>query len=204
MSSIPLKNNSGTVSLLSPDIIEIKKLHMTVLVFKPLNRICIYPEGRVSIYQQNMPYTIDHDFTIDKFNVEAVKELLVNFMLPQTTAQGTYQNTIPLINEYKENFKMINMEFKSMCDMTINKHEEIEENLKNLQVQIENVKQNHKINYNTLSVNVFVISLIILYVIYLFNPTKYNIGAILPYNTTMNFIKPLLFYVENEQFLEVF
>ena len=140
MSSIPLKNNSGTVSLLSPDIIEIKKLHMTILVFKPLNRICIYPEGRISIYQQNTPYTSEHDFTVDKFNIEAVKEMLVNYMVPQSTTSNsitsTYQNTVPLINEYRENFKMINAEFKSMCDMTMNTHREMEGHLNNLQTQI--------------------------------------------------------------------
>ena len=168
MSSIPLKNNSGTVSLLSPDIIEIKKLHMTILVFKPLNRICIYPEGRISIYQQNTPYTSEHDFTVDKFNIEAVKEMLVNYMVPQTTAEGKYQNTCPLINEYRENFRMINTELKSMCDMTINVHGEIEGHLNNLQVEIENIKQSRKVNYNTLFLNVFIGLLAVLYGIYMF------------------------------------
>ena len=116
MLSIPLKNNSGTVSLLSPHIIEIKKLHMTILVFKPLNRICIYPEGRISIYQQNTSYTSEHDVTVDKFNIEAVKEMLISYMAPQITAsnmlEGNYQNTCPLINEYKENFRMINTKLK--------------------------------------------------------------------------------------------
>jgi len=214
MSSIPLKNNSGTVSLLSPDIIEIKKLHMTILVFKPLNRICIYPEGRISIYQQNTPYTTEHDFTVDKFNIEAVKDLLISYTMPQTTAEGKYQNTCPLINEYRENFRMINTELKSMCDMTINVHEEIEGHLNNLQVEIENIKQSRKVNYNTLFLNVFIGLLAVLYCIYMFNPTAYTLNdntpvsyyntTVLPYNTTIRFINPLLVYIEDEQFLEVF
>ena len=218
MLSIPLKNNSGTVSLLSPHIIEIKKLHMTILVFKPLNRICIYPEGRISIYQQNTSYTSEHDFTVDKFNIEAVKEMLISYMAPQITAsnmlEGNYQNTCPLINEYRENFRMINTELKSMCNMTINVHEEIEGHLNNLQVEIENIKQSHKINYNNLFLNVFIGLLLVLFSIYMFNPTAYTLNdntvvlpyntTVLPYNTTISVMNPLLVYIEDEQFLEVF
>ena len=129
MSTIPLKNNAGTIVLYENGNIEIKKLSITSLIAKnSINRINISSDGRVVLYQINATYSTDLEFHVDRANIVGIQDLFNAYMAhtnDNTTElyskvkklqaqfdklaniQPELKTSIEIMNDYKSSIKMV-------------------------------------------------------------------------------------------------
>jgi hypothetical protein len=162
MQSIPLKNNTGTITLHENGNIEIKRLSSTMLIAKnSINRINIYSDGRVILYQINANYTSDLEFHIDRTNIIGIQGLFSAYMTysSDNTAdiynkikklqaridelaniQPELKTTIDIMNDYKTSIKLLSEHIMLICDYNTSSSERIDNKFLEMNNTITDIK----------------------------------------------------------------
>jgi hypothetical protein len=162
MSSIPLKNNTGTIVLYENGNIEIKRLSIISLIAKnSINRINIYNDGRVVLYQINANYSTDLEFHVDRVNIVGVQELFTAYMTHanDNTAelyiklkklqtqmdkianiQPELNTSIEIMNDYKSSIKLVNEHIMLICEHNTNNNEKINSKFLELNKSVNDIK----------------------------------------------------------------
>jgi hypothetical protein len=136
MSSIPLKNNTGYLKFYTNGMVEVKKIDVTVLIPRnSLNRINIYPEGRVIIHQQNSIY--EYDLRVDKIYVAKISEMFSSYLSEDNDANVSAD----IMHEYKKTIKMIGDQLVSVCRFNVDISNELEFRFNNVNASIESIMQ---------------------------------------------------------------
>jgi hypothetical protein len=124
MYTIPLKSSTGTITLLDNGSIELKKIDTLSLFSKTsINRVNISSEGRIVIFQANTPYSVDHEFRVDKPYIPKIREM---FTMYYDTGDEAPSPNSDILYEYKKSIRLIadqlvivnkyNMEYGSETD----------------------------------------------------------------------------------------
>ena len=166
MSTIPLKNNTGAIVLYENGNIEIKKLSIISLIAKnSINRINIYNDGRVVLYQINANYSTDLEFHVDRVNIVGVQELFTAYMAhanDNTIAIGLNDKLkklqtridelsniqpelnacIEIMNDYKSSIKLVNEHIMLICEHNTNNTERINNKIIEMNNSITDIKSN--------------------------------------------------------------
>jgi hypothetical protein len=122
MSTIPLKSNTGSVTLLENGTIEIKKFEMfTLIPKKSVNRVNISSEGRVIIYQSNTTYSPEHDFKVDKVNVSRIREMFSTYMNREDddVEPSNMAASAVIMEEYRTTIRMIAEQLNMVSTLNI-------------------------------------------------------------------------------------
>ena len=176
MSTIPLKNNTGAIVLYENGNIEIKKLSIISLIAKnSINRINIYNDGRVVLYQINANYSTDLEFHVDRVNIVGVQELFTAYMAhanDNTIAIGLNDKLkklqtridelsniqpelnacIEIMNDYKSSIKLVNEHIMLICEHNTNNTERINNKIIEMNNSITDIKSNIN-TFNTIDTN---------------------------------------------------
>jgi len=145
MSSIPLKNNTGYLKFYTNGMIEIKKIDVTVLIPRnSLNRINIYPEGRVIIHQQNSIY--EYDLRVDKFYVTKISDMFSSYLAEDTDAKVSAD----IMEEYKKTIKMIGEQLIGVCRFNVDMSNELEFRFNDVNERIERIMLSNGETSNTI------------------------------------------------------
>ena len=143
MSTIPLKSNTGTITLLENGTIEIKKFEMyTLIPKKSITRVNISSEGRVIMYQSNTIYSPDHDFKVDKVNVPRIREMFSEYLNgyddePECSNLAT---SAVIIQEYKNSIRMIVEQLTMVRNFNIDYSTEVENRFEIMQKRIDKLE----------------------------------------------------------------
>jgi hypothetical protein len=150
MTTISLKNNSGTITLLDNGLLEIKKPETTILLSKNcINRVQINTEGKIVIYQPNATYAVDYSLHIDRHLIPKVDAMFNTFMsayadkdladiydrLNKLTERldeivelsPASHSTMGVLQDYKASMKMVSTQLIDMCNFNIENAERIDE-----------------------------------------------------------------------------
>lgn len=139
MSSIPLKNNTGYLKFYTNGMVEVKKIDVTVLIPKnSLNRINIYPEGRVIIHQQNSIY--EYDLRVDKIYVAKISEMFSTYL----AEDNDEKLSADIMHEYKKTIKMIGDQLISVCKFNVDISNELELRFNNVNETIESIMKTNR------------------------------------------------------------
>lgn len=145
MSSIPLKNNTGYLKFYTNGMVEVKKIDVTVLIPRnSLNRINIYPEGRVIIHQQNSIY--EYDLRVDKIYVAKIGEMFSSYLAEDNDAKLSAD----IMHEYKKTIKLIGDQLISVCRFNVDISNELEFRFNNVNESIESIMQSNRENSKAL------------------------------------------------------
>jgi len=127
MLTIPLKNSGGTITLFENGTLEIRKVDALIIISKnTLNRINIYPEGRVILYQANSPYSTDYEIRVEKVNIPKVQEIFVKYLSNEPT-DNKLQLSLAVMEEYKKSIKMIGEQLILLRNFNIETNSDVEE-----------------------------------------------------------------------------
>jgi hypothetical protein len=142
MSTIPLKSNTGTITLLENGTIEIKKFEMYMLIpKKSINRVNISSEGRVIIYQSNTTYSPDHDFKVDKVNVPRIREMFSEYLNGYDEPEcSNLATSAVIIQEYKNSIRMIVEQLTMVRNFNIDYSTEVENRFEIMQKKIDQLE----------------------------------------------------------------
>jgi hypothetical protein len=150
MTTILLKNNSGTITLLDNGLLEIKKPETTILLSKScIHRVQINTEGKIVIYQPNATYAVDYSLHVDKNLIGKVDALFNTFMsayadkdladiydrLNKLTAKldevvemsPASHSSMGILHDYKTSMKMVSSQLIDMCNFNIENTQRIDE-----------------------------------------------------------------------------
>lgn len=149
MLQIPLKSNSGSITLLENGLLEIKKPEMVTLLSKAcINRVQINTEGKIIIYQPNATYAVDYSLHVDKHLIPRAEVVFTTFMssysdndladiysrLNRLSARideilelnPASHSSIGILQDYKADMKMISSQLVNMCNFNIQNTERID------------------------------------------------------------------------------
>jgi hypothetical protein len=123
MLTIPLKANSGYIKLHANGTIEIKKLDSSVLIPKrSINRMTIYPEGRVTVFLQNTIY--EYSIQLDRINIPKINELFTTYFSKES--ESDMKLSFDIMDEYKKTLKMIGEQLLAVCRFNVDISSEID------------------------------------------------------------------------------
>jgi hypothetical protein len=123
MLTIPLKANSGYIKLHANGTIEIKKLDSSVLIPKrSINRMTIYPEGRVTVFLQNTIY--EYNIQLDRMNIPKINELFTTYFSKES--ESDMKLSFDIMDEYKKTLKMIGEQLLAVCRFNVDISSEID------------------------------------------------------------------------------
>ena len=202
MSTIPLKSNIGTITLLDNGSIEIKKADVITLFGKgSISRINITSEGRVVIFQTSTPYSIDHEFRVDKPYIPKIREM---FTLYYDAAEETLSPSSDILHEYKKSIRLIADQLTIVNKYNLEYGSETDARFILMQMKIDEIErgvnQRNKLPYGII---VAVMFAMFVYNLYLAIQHCNMIMKDTHYNTTYVVIEPPVLFQETV-FLEWF
>jgi len=163
MFTIPLKNSSGSLTLLENGLLEIKKTDMTILISKSsMNRVNINAEGRIVIYQSNAVYSTDYEFRVDKNHISKVYEIMNIYMGDHSdrdladiysrlnklneridkivNIDSEIQSSIEFMKDYRSSISMLSNQLIMMSDFNIENIQRIDEKFATVNKMINSIQ----------------------------------------------------------------
>jgi len=163
MFTIPLKNSTGSLTLLENGLLEIKKIDMIVLVSKgSMNRVNINTEGRIVIYQSNANYSTDYEVRVDKCNLPKVYEMMNIYMGAHadmdladiyaklnklsermdkfTGIDSELNSSIEIMKDYRTSIGMLSKQLVMISDFNIENTQRIDEKFRVVNTMINSIQ----------------------------------------------------------------
>jgi hypothetical protein len=165
MFTIPLKNSSGTLTLLENGLLEIKKVDMIILISKgSMHRVNITTDGKIVIYQSNTTYSTDYDIRVDKCHIPKVHEMMNTYMAEYadmdladiyvklnqltermdkfTAIDSEINSSIEIMKDYRTSISMLSKQLIMMSDFNVENIQRIDEKFRVVNTMINSIQAN--------------------------------------------------------------